>query len=189
MNSSVTEGIETKQVQLRTASPKQQPSILIKPGPPKTTLFSALVSLLTLLYSPLPLSLASVSIVFPSFITRHCHLSIPLFTAQRAENAWLSDLFPHKNHYIPPSSLSSSTNSVHSVDHPTKFSQRLHGYLFTLNLGLSSRRCVACGLKQNTGRRKAIMLSFLALDMSQKWMVYLFFIFHTLGHKQPTPRC
>ncbi len=69
---------------------------------------SALVSLFTLLYSPLPLSLSplyplsflhssptTVTSLFPSSLHRHA----------RAITALLSDLFPHRIHYVSPSSF------------------------------------------------------------------------------------
>lgn len=132
MNSSVTEGIETKQVQLRTASPKQQPSILIKPGPPKTTLFSALVSLLTLLYSPLPLSLS------PLYLLSFLHSSL----------ATVTSLFPSSLHsgLKMPGSLTYFHIKTITSPHPLYLHPPIQSIQLTIQTNFHRGSTVTCSL-------------------------------------------
>lgn len=92
--------------------------------------------------------------VFPSFITHQYPLSIPLFTLQWAENAWLFDLFQHKNHYISPSHFYLHP-PIQSIQLSFQWNvQRFHIYLFTLTLGLFWETLCLCGLKQTEREKK-----------------------------------
>ena len=51
------------------------------------------------------ISLVSVYIGFPSFITHNYYPSIPFHTTQQAITTWPLNLFPHRIHYIYPASL------------------------------------------------------------------------------------
>lgn len=202
MNSSVTGSRWDEQAQLRIAWPKQRLSILIKPSPPQTTPpLSSCQPLRSPLFSSI--SLVSVSIVFPSFITHNYHPSIRLFAAQRAITARLPDPFPHRTHYISPSSFffifihqfnpSSHPSSQIFTDcllFPFQLITGFHGHSFTLNPGLSSRRRSDRVGWSTQREKKSYNVPFaFYLCASQQWMVYFVFIFHTLRHKQPTPRC
>ncbi len=147
-------------------------------------------------HSPLfssTLTLSSVSIVFPSFITYQCHHFIPLFPAQWATTALLPDLSipsPHLFFIFILQFNSSSQIFTDCLLLPFELITGFQSHSFTLNLGLSSKRRFACVGWRTQREKKSYNASFSAyLYTSQQWMVCFFFYFSHLKAQQPTPRC
>lgn len=203
MNSSVTEGAETKQVQLRIAWPKQQLSILIKPGPPQMT---PPLSSCQPLHSPLfpspTISFFSVSIVFPSFITHNCHLSITLFTAQACQGHNCPAPRPISTQNplrLPILFLSSSTNSIHPVTQPAKYSQTACLFHLSSSQGSTATRSLwtwdhhlgdasPVWVEAHRGRRKAIMRPLsISAEANSRWYIYFFYFSHLKAQTAHTP--